>query len=462
MASDPDIRRQMFDQLAEKRVFDRAAAHARSYLDATMDRPVFPDEKAVADLAVFDESLPASPQDPVAILDLLHGYGSPATVSQTGGRYFGFVCGSATPVGMAAKWLSDVWDQNPALFVLSPVVAKLEAVCQEWLRDLFGLPRETVAGFVSGTSTATLCGLAAGRQALLSRQGWDVNGKGMAGAPPLRVVLGEQAHATVFKALALLGIGTGNLERVAVDDQGCLDLDSLPALDASCLVILQAGNVNSGGFDPIDAVTDHANKVGAWVHIDGAFGLWTAGSGRTRHLTRGIHKADSWSVDAHKTLNVPYDCGIVLCRDDEALVRAMQLSGSYIQYSDRRDSMVFTPEMSRRNRVVELWATLRYFGKSGIQQLLDGLCDRAGQFAARLSQEGFEVLNRVDFNQVLVACETDEETVAVLERLQASGECWCGGAQWKGRSVIRISVCSWATTPDDVERSVAAFVRARA
>jgi glutamate/tyrosine decarboxylase-like PLP-dependent enzyme len=455
------IRASMFTQRQEHTLFEQAKDFAFRYLDELNERPVYPSKEAIAALKVFDEPLPQGPQSASDILQLLHTHGSPGTVTQTGGRYFGFVCGSATPVAIAAKWLSDVWDQNPALFVLSPILSKLETVCQTWLVDLFRLPEETVAGFVSGTSTATICGLAAGRNALLKGMGWNVNEQGMNGAPKLRIVLGEQAHGTVFKALALLGFGVGDLERVPIDANGDIDQDQLPVLDDRCLVILQAGNVNSGGFDPIDAICDRANGAGAWVHIDGAFGLWAAGSKKTRHLTNGIEKADSWSVDAHKTLNVPYDCGIVLCRHAEDLILALQLSGDYIQYSDKRDNMMYTPEMSRRSRAVELWATLKYFGKSGIEELVDGLCERAFQFEELLTKKGFHILNKVVFNQVLVACDTARETEATLKHIQASGECWCGGSSWHGKPVIRISVCSWATTASDVEHSVATFIKCR-
>jgi len=456
-----DIQNNLFQQRQEHTLLEQARDYAYRYLDELNEKPVYPPREAIAALKALDVPLPQGGQSAEEILKLLHTHGSPGTVSQTGGRYFGFVCGSATPVATAAKWLSDVWDQNPALFVMSPVLARLETVCQRWLVDLFRLPKETVAGFVSGSSIATLCGLAAGRNALLKRMGWNVGEQGMYGAPRLRIVLGEQAHATVFKALALLGFGVGDLERVSVEPNGNIDQDRMPVLDDRCLVILQAGNVNSGGFDPIDSICDRAHEAGAWVHIDGAFGLWAACSKKTRDLTNGIEKADSWSVDAHKTLNVPYDCGIVLCRHAGDLVAAMQLSGDYIQYSDRRDSMMYTPEMSRRSRAVELWATLKYFGKSGVEKLVDGLCARADQFAELLTEAGFRILNTVVFNQVLAACDTAQETEATLKYIQASGECWCGGSTWQGEPVIRISVCSWATTAADVERSVAAFIRCR-
>ena len=457
-----NIRERMRLQAADRDLFEQAKAYAYDYMDHVCDRSVFPTGEAISRLDLFDEPLPEAPCDPAEILRLLHEHGSPATVAQTGGRYFGFVNGGAAPAALAAKWLADVWDQNCALYVISPVVSRLEALCERWLTDLLGLPSGTAAGFVSGTSTATMCGLAAGRNELLWRRDWDVNAKGLFGAPQLRVVLSEQAHATVFKALALLGFGREYIEEVPADDQGRMDVALMPDLDDRTLVVAQAGNVNSGAFDPIDEICDRGSRAGAWVHIDGAFGLWGAGSGSRRYLTRGVEKADSWSVDAHKTLNAPYDCGIILCRDREALIGAMQATGSYIQYSEERDGMLYTPEMSRRARAVELWATLKSLGKTGVEELVDGLCECAAQCAEQLRAEGFHILNEVVFNQVLVACDTPEETQATLEGIQKSGECWCGGAVWGGRQVIRISVCSWATTAGDIDSSVAAFVKARA
>jgi len=445
----------------EKNLFETAKSYAYAYMDAVHDRVVFPTQEAIDRLDVFDEPFPEKPFDPEELLRLLHEFGSPATVAQTGGRYFGFVNGNAVPAALAAKWLADVWDQNPAVYVISPIVAQLETICERWLRNLLGLPENTVAGFVSGTSVATLCGLAAGRNSLLKKLHWDVHAKGLFDAPKIRIVLGDQAHASVFKAVSILGFGSESAERVPVDDQGRMDVDKMPALDDHTLVIAQAGNVCSGAFDSFDRICDRAARAGAWVHIDGAFGLWAAGSGNKRFLTQGIEKADSWSVDAHKTLNAPYDCGIILSKHREALLAAMQASDSYIQYSGKRDGMMYTPEMSRRARAVELWATLKFLGKSGVEELVDGLCDRARQFAERLDAEGFRILNDVVFNQVLVSCDTPEETEATLEKIQQSGECWCGGAVWNGKPVIRISVCSWATTPSDIDRSAAAFVKAR-
>lgn len=461
MSDNLSIRDKMRSELSDKAVFEQARAYAYDYMDNVEKRPVIPTEDALKSLNVFDEALPEQSCDSTSILSLLNDYGSPATMAQTAGRYFGFVNGSSTPAALASKWLSDVWDQNAALYVISPIASQLEAVCERWLTELLGLPSGTAAGFVSGTSIATACGLVAGRNEILKRQGWDVASQGLFGAPPVRVILGGEAHATVFKALALIGLGKDRVEKVPVDSQGRMLADKMPELDSSCLVIAQAGNVNSGAFDPFVGICEKARKAGAWVHIDGAFGLWAAASSHLRCLTEGIEMADSWSVDAHKTLNAPYDCGIVMCKNRDSLVSALQASGSYIIYSDKRDGMLYTPEMSRRARGVELWATLKFFGRKGVEELVDGLCERARQFAELLTANGFHVPNEVMFNQVLVAFDTPEQTKAALERLQKSGECWCGGSVWKGEPVIRISVCSWATTPEDVERSVAAFIAAR-
>lgn len=445
----------------QRDLFEQAKSYAYDYMDNVFERAVFPTDDSINHLDIFDEPLPKKPCDPSEILRLLHEYGSPATIAQTGARYFGFVNGGAIPTAVAAKWLSDVWDQNSALYVMSPIVSQLEKVCENWLISLLGLPTQTVAGFVSGTSVATICGLATARNEILNHLDWDVNVKGLFSAPKIRVVLGEHAHSSVIKGLSLLGFGEEQIVQVPADDQGRLIVDLMPELDDKTIVIVQAGNVNSGAFDPIDKICDHAIQAGAWVHVDGAFGLWSAASNRKKYLIQGIEKANSWSVDAHKTLNAPYDCGIILCKNREAFAAAMQAKGSYIQYSQKRDGMLYTPEMSRRARAVELWATLKSLGKRGIANLVDGLCDHALQFAKELRKQKFNILNDVVFNQVLVSCDTPEQTNATLANIQKSGECWCGGAVWDKEPAIRISLCSWATTTVDINRSVTAFVNAR-
>jgi len=452
---------EMFRELSEREIFETAKRSAFEYADGVFSRRAYPTKEAISDLDGFAEDLPMGRGDGMEIIRMLHALGSPATAASTGGRYFGFVNGAAIPAALGAKWLADFWDQNSALFKMSPVSSKLEDVCQGWLRELFALPAETAAGFVSGTSSAILCGLAAGRYRVFQNQGWDVNAKGLRNAPPIRVVTSRQAHGTVIKAVAMLGLGVENIEWVDVDAQGRILPNDVPALDETTILILQAGNVNSGCFDAFEILCDRARVAGAWVHVDGAFGLWAAACSTLSHLTRGIDAASSWSVDGHKTLNTPYDSGIILCRDKASLVAALQASGSYIAYSNNRDGMLYTPEMSRRARATELWATIKYLGKSGIDELVSGLHARAAQIASELRAQGFEIINDVVFNQVLVACDNDVVTDRTIEYVQDSGECWAGGAKWRQRAVIRISVCSWATTSEDVSRSVAAFVEAR-
>ena len=452
---------QMHHQQASGSLLEQALGYAQSYLHGITDRAVFPTVDVLNRLHELEVALPNAPQPAEALLQTLHEIGSPATTAQIGGRYFGFVNGGAIPAAVAAKWLADVWDQNSALYVMSPIVATLEQVCERWLIELFGLPSESVMGLVGGTSTATLCGLAAGRFALLQRLGWDVNEQGLFDAPRLRVVMSQQAHASVKKGLAVLGFGKQQLELVPMDEQGRLRLEELPPLDDHTLVILQAGNVNTGAFEDFVAICERAQQAGAWVHIDGAFGLWAHACTATRYLTNGIEHADSWSVDGHKTLNTPYDCGIVLCKDRVALTQALQASGAYLQLSDHRDGMFTTLDMSRRARAVELWATLAALGREGMDAMIGRLVAHAQHLAHLLTADGFIVLNEVVFNQVLVCCAEATQTSHTLRYLQQSGEAWCGGTTWNGQSAIRVSVCSWATETDDIERTARALHHAR-
>ena len=456
------LRDTMHREQQSKYLLEQAKGYAYDYADGVAERKVFPSKQALADLEQFIEDLPVQYGDAETILQQLHQYGSPATTAQTGGRYFGFVNGGILPVTLATKWLSDFWDQNTALYVMSPVASTLEEICERWLKQLFGLPDSTVAGFVSGTSSAILCGLAAARYRLLQNHGWDFNQQGHNGAPALRIIAGQHIHGAVTKAVALLGFGIDNIEWVEADDQGRILPEKLPQLDASCIILLQAGNVNPGAFDPFEEICNSADQAGAWVHIDGAFGLWAGGTKRLKHLTKGMEKAHSWSVDGHKTLNTPYDSGILLCRDRDALIMALQASGAYLNFSENRDGMLYTPEMSRRARAVELWAALKYLGSDGVDELVYGMHERARQFADELKAAGFEILNDVVFNQVIVSpANNDAKTDKILAAIQDSAECWVGGSVWRGKKVIRISVCSWVTSADDVSRSVRAFIAAR-
>ena len=443
----------------EKILLRQAGEYAFEYMDNLNEKRVFPDKEQLKGLSNFDEPLPEDGTEADKVIDMLHQYGSPATTAQTGGRYYGFVNGGILPVAHAAQWIVDTWNPNSALYAMSPVASKLEQICEEWLTDLFGLPEGTALGLVTGSSNALICALAAARNELLKRQGYDIKSKGLRNAPPIRVIMGDGAHSCVGSALSVLGIGSDEIETVPVDGMGRIITSEIPQLDNTCLLILQAANVNGGSFDPFDEIIEMANRAGAWVHIDGAFGLWAACSEKHKYLTKGFEKADSWNCDAHKTLNAGYDCGLVMCRHREALTDALAANGAYIAYSENRDNMLYTTEMSRRARGVILWAVLKALGKKGVADLIDRLCDLASYFADELKNAGIQLVNPPCFNQIMVKGSSDEDTLRILQKVQESGECWCGGSVWEGHPVIRISVCSHATTKEDIDRSVDVFRR---
>ena len=435
------------------------ADRAAQYLAGLTDRPVQPTVDAVAGLSRLDGSLPDGPTDPAAVLALLDEVGSPATTASAGGRYFGFVTGGTLPAALAANWLAGAWDQNAALTVGSPVAAKLEAIVLGWLVDVFGLPTGTGAAFVTGATMANVSALAAARHRVLADAGWDVEADGLFGAPPVSVVVGDEVHVSVAKALTLLGFGRERVIRVPVDGQGRLRADALPALTGPTIVCAQAGNVNTGAFDPIGEICAWARQMGAWVHVDGAFGLWAAASPARSHLVAGVAAADSWTIDAHKWLNVPYDSGVALVRNADDLRAAMSVSAAYLLTGDDREPSHYVPESSRRARGVDIWAALRSLGRDGLADLIDRCCRYASRFADGLREAGYEILNDVELNQVLVRFGDDETTRRVIAGIQADGTCWCGGTVWRGRAAMRISVSSWATTEEDVERSLAAMLR---
>ncbi len=455
------LQEKMFQEIDDKSIFKQTQEYSFEYLNTVFDRNVYPKEKALQNLEVFDEKFPVTSTNATEVIEQLNTYGSPATVATLGGRYFGFVCGSALPVGLAAKNLGTFWDQAPAMNVLSPIGSKLEAVVEKWLIDIFNLPEDTGAGFVSGTSAANLCGLAAARYRILQRNNWDINKKGLRNSHEIKIVTSVQTHSTVKKAIGILGLGTDNIHFVNVDDQGRIIADEIPELDQNTIVILQAGNVNSGAFDDFETICKNAKKANAWIHVDGAFGLWAGAVEKLKKLTKGMELATSWAVDGHKTLNTPYDCGIILCADKEAITAALHMSGSYIIESTQRDGMFFTPEMSRRARIIELWAILKYLGKKGVDEMVLTMHYRAKQFADEIVKlNGFYVENDVVFNQVLVRCETDEITEETLKNIQELRECWLGGSIWFDKKVMRVSICSWATTSKDITIAVKSFKKA--
>lgn len=441
------------------RLLQKAAERAREYVASAGERRAFPTGDALSNLSRFRELFPDASTDPARVLDLLDEIGSPAAVASTGGRYFGFVQGGTLPASLAANWLAAAWDQNAALRSMSPVGAELEDVALSWILDALDLPRDCAGGLVTCATTASFAALCAARHALLARAGWNVVDDGMFGAPPIQVVVGEEVHASVLKALSLAGFGRQRVVRVPADAQGRLRPEKLPALNDRTIVCIQAGNVNTGSFDPAAEICARAHERGAWVHVDGAFGLWARVSPKFRHLTQGLEQADSWGTDAHKWPNVSYDCGILFVRDGVALRSAMTMTAAYLQAGARREPMYHTPDSSRRARGVELWATLKSLGRSGLRELVERSCAHAQRFAEGFRKAGFAVLNDIVINQVLVSFGDAEVTRRIIRAIQEDGTCWCGGTVWQGKTAMRVSVSSWATTEADVDVSVDAIVR---
>jgi glutamate/tyrosine decarboxylase-like PLP-dependent enzyme len=436
-----------------------AADRASRYLSEIGKRAVAPSDAALAALWKFHEPFPEDPCDPGEVIAMLDDLGSPATVATTGARYFGFVIGGALPASMAASWLANAWDQNVALRVMSPVAAELEEVVLHWVCEALGLPRTSEGALVTCATMANFSALVAARHALLAKAGWNVVDDGMFGAPPIQVVVGTEVHASIQKALSLAGFGKKRVVTVDADHQGRMRADKLPKLDARTIVCIQAGNVNTGAFDPAAEICARAREQGAWVHVDGAFGLWAHTSPKYRHLTAGFESADSWATDAHKWPNVNYDSGIVIVRHAHALPAAMTTTAAYLEPGARREPMNHGPDASRRARGVELWAALKSLGRSGLCALIERTCAHAARFVAGFRAAGFEVLNDVVINQVLVSFGSPEATREVIRRVQEEGTCWCGGTVWQGKTAMRISVSSWATTEADIDRSLAAIVR---
>ena len=436
-----------------------AASRAATYLEGLPSRTVAPSAEAVAALSHFDQPLPEHPRDSSRVLQDLDEYGSPGTGASAGGRYFGFVIGATLPAALAANMLATSWDQNAALTIISPTTARLELIALRWLLDALHLPSTCAAGFVTGATIANFTGLAAARHSLLRRTGWDVEEQGLFDAPQLNVIVGDEVHVTVLKALAMLGLGRARVTRVPADDQGRMRADKLPNLDERTIICLQAGNVNTGAVDPLATIIPRARDAGAWVHVDGAFGLWAAAVPARAALVAGAENADSWALDAHKWLNVPYDCGVAIVRDKNALRGATAISAAYLVQGAEREPSEYVPELSRRARGVDVWAAMSSLGRSGIAEMIERNCRQATRFANGLRDAGYEILADVVLNQVLVSFGDDETTRRVIAGIQSDGTCWCGGTVWQGRTAMRISVCSWATTDEDVELSLAAMIR---
>jgi glutamate/tyrosine decarboxylase-like PLP-dependent enzyme len=440
----------------------RTADHAADFLASLGERAVYPDVSLEELREALGGPLPDGPMAAGEVVDRLVAGADPGVVSIPGGRYFGFVIGGAVPAALAADWLTSTWDQNAGLYAAGPSASVVEEVAGGWVRELLRLPSEASFAFVTGCQMANFTALAIARQYVLDRSGWNVNADGLAGSPPVRVVCGAKVHVTVTRALRLLGLGAPEL--VEADDQGRMVVDSLrralEGLSGPTIVCAQAGEVNTGAFDPLPEIAGVAREAGAWLHVDGAFGLWAAASPALAHLVAGAEAADSWATDAHKWLNVPYDCGIVLCRHPDSHRRAIGAQAEYLIQDDDavRDQVDWTPEFSRRARGFTVYAAIRSLGRQGIAELVERTCAHARQFADDLAAlPGFELLNDVVLNQVLFRFESDETTDDVLRRVQESGEAWLSGTTWDGRRAIRISVSNWQTSDEDVARTVAAF-----
>jgi len=430
------------------------------YLDGLATRSVAPSREAVAALAALDVPLQTAPRDPRDVLRELDELGSPATMAMAGPRFFGFVIGGSLPAALAANWLASAWDQNTGLFKATPGTATIERVALTWLLDVLRLPPECAGAFVTGTTVAHITALAAARHAVLEQAGWDVEAQGLFKAPEITVIVGAEAHPTLLKALGVIGLGRSRVVRVPVDDQGRMRADVLPAISGPTIVCTQAGNVNSGAGDPMHIIGPYARQAGAWVHVDGAFGLWARAVPSLAHLAEGVEHADSWSTDGHKWLNVPYDSGIAIVRNGDALRRAMAVTAEYLptEGPDRNPSD-FTPELSRRARGVDVWAALRSLGRSGLADMIERNCRQARRFADAFRAAGLAVPNEVVLNQVLVEFGDAERTRRVVAAIQADGTMWAGETVWQGRTAMRISVSSWATTDQDVEQCIAAVLR---
>jgi glutamate/tyrosine decarboxylase-like PLP-dependent enzyme len=453
--------------VTERELFRQVADYAADFVDSLDARPIRADADVEALTLSLGGPLPEEGVEPSAVIAALVEAAEPGLVGIPSGRYFGFVIGGGLPAAVAGDMLASVWDQNAGLYVAGPAAAVVEEVCRGWLTELLGLPEDVSVAYVTGCQMAHVTALAAARHHVLAQAGWDVAAQGLAGAPPIRVVVGAKRHVTVDRALRLLGIGASSIVPVAADDQGRIRIDALRAElaagNGATIVCAQAGEVNTGAFDPLDEIADAAAEAGAWLHVDGAFGLWAAASPELRHLVRGSERADSWATDCHKWLNVPYDSGLAFCAHPQAHRAATAVTAAYLVHAEdkrERDEVDWTPEFSRRARGFAVYAALRSLGRHGVAELVERCCAHARQFAEGLEAAGADVLNEVVLNQVLVRFGDGESTRSVIARVQEDGTCWLGGTDWAGEHAMRISVSNWRTTPEDVERSLEAILTA--
>jgi len=466
----------MTSTILQRELLHDAASRAERFLADLPERRVAPEAEAIDRLAKgLGPSLPERGRPALEVIRELDELGSPATIASAGPRFFGFVHGGALPATVAASWLATAWDQNAFSFASSPTGVILEETVLGWMQSLFGLPASAAGALTTGATLANFTALAAARHRLLARAGWDVESKGLFGAPPIEVLVSAESHPTVRKALALLGFGRDRVKVLPTDAQGRIRVDAIPRFDGPTLVCAQAGNVNSGAFDPFGPLAAACHDRDSWLHVDGAFGLWARASREKQALAVDIELADSWVTDAHKWLNVPYDCGVAFVRDADALRAAMSIEAAYLPADGPREPFHYTPEASRRARGVEVWAALRSLGREGVEAMIDRCCRHARRFAERIEEAGHEILNDVVLNQVVVSFRADEagegetgeveegaaeRNARIIDSIQREGVCWCGPTLWQGRPAMRISVSNWATDEDDVERSLESILRA--
>lgn len=421
--------------------------------------PVIPRDDAIAALKIFDEPMPIAKTDAVDVIKMLHETGTPATTLSRSGRFFGFVVGGSLPVSVASSWLTTVWDQNSTMPILGYTSSKLEQVVQKWIVEMLNLPEESVIGFVSGATMAGFTALSSARQKIYKNQGYDLKKSGLKNAPDIRIVISQDIHTTNITALNYMGYGRDELEFVPVDGQGRVIIDKMPELDPQTIVIVQAGNINSGAFDDFNKICALAKRAGAWVHVDGAFGGWVKISKTRGHMASGMELADSWSIDCHKWLNVPYDSAIAIVKDADAIRDAFTISASYLLTDGERIPNNYTPELSRRARGIDVWAALKHLGKDGFGELIDQCCDHAKWFAGELEKTGFTVMNDVVINQVVFCLNDndDDRLKIIMSKVAQSGKAWFGPTKWQGRSVYRMSISSHETNQSDLDVALAAI-----
>ena len=448
----------------ERELLRRTAEIAGDFLDSLEERPVFPRDSMEDIAEALGGPLPDSPTDPLEVVELLAREVDRGVVATAGSRYYGYVTGSALPATIGADWLTTIWDQCAGLGALGPSAMVVEEIAGDWLKGIFDLPEDASFAITTGCQMAHVTALAAARHHVLMQRGWDVREGGLAGSPPITVLVGALRHVTVDRALRLLGVGSSQLVVIPADGQGRMQPDGLRAvlaeIDGPAIVCAQAGEVNTGSYDPFPEIVEIVRETDAWLHVDGAFGLWVAASPERRHLVDGVTGADSWATDGHKWLNVPYDCGLMFSTQPASHNASMTMKASYFEGQGKwvRDAVDWTPESSRRGRAFTVYAALRSLGREGLADLVDRCCDLATRFARGVEQlPGCELLNDVVINQALFRFEDDESTLAALEAVQRSGEAWMGGTSWDGRAAIRVSVSSWRTTEADIDRTVAAF-----